>query len=59
MTQEGAYLVGGFGGQNVLELAGLLLDFGLAVHGKAVGEQALGKAVAADDVGGTLTAAGC
>ena len=59
MAQEGADLVGGFGRENVFELAGLLFDFGFAVHGEAVGEQALGKAMAADDIGGALTAAGC
>ena len=58
MAEEGADLVGGFGRKDVLELAGLLLDFGLAVHGQAVGEQALGQAMAADDVGGALAAAG-
>ena len=58
MAEEGADFVGGFGGENVLELAGLLFDFGFAVHGEAVGEQALGEAVAADDAGGALAAAG-
>lgn len=54
MVEEGADLVGGFGREDVLELAGLLLDFGFAVHGKRIGEEALGEAVAADDVGGAL-----
>ena len=58
MAQEGADLVGGFGRQDVLELAGLLFDFGFAVHGETVGEQAFGKAMAADDIGGALAAAG-
>ncbi len=57
MVEELANLVGGFGGKDVLELAGLLLDFGFAVHGKRIGEQALGQAVAADDVGSALMAA--
>lgn len=58
VVEEDADLVGGFGGQDVLELTGLLLDFGFAVHGQRVGEQAFGEAVAADDVGGTLLSAG-
>src|SRR5579863_475858 len=58
VAEECAYLVGGFGRENVFELAGLLFDFGFAVHGEAVGEEALREAVAADDVGGALTAAG-
>ena len=41
----------------MLELAGLLLDFGFAVHGERIGEEALGQAVAADDVGGALMSA--
>ena len=57
VAEEGAYLVGGFGREDVLELAGLLFDFGLAVHGEAVGEQSLSQAVAANDVSGALTAA--
>jgi len=59
MAQECAYFVGSFGREDVLELAGLLLDFGLTVHGETVGEEALGEAVSADDIGGALTAAGC
>jgi hypothetical protein len=59
VAQEGADLVGGLGGQNVFELAGLLFDFGFTVHGEAVGEQALGQAMAADNIGGALAAAGC
>jgi hypothetical protein len=33
MSQESAYLVGRFWREDVLKLARLLLDFGLAVHG--------------------------
>ena len=54
VVEEGADLVGGFGREYVLELAGLLLDFGFAIHGERIGEEALGEAVAADDVGSTL-----
>ena len=43
--------------KNVLELAGLLFDFRLAVHGQSVGKKTLGKAVAADDVGSALSSA--
>ena len=57
MAQEGADFVGRFRGQDVLELAGLLLDFGFAVHGERVGEQTLGQAMAANNVGGALTSA--
>lgn len=56
MAQEGADLVGCLGRQDVLELTGLLLDLGLAVHGETVGEEALGKAVTADDAAGALAA---
>src|ERR1700723_2833997 len=56
VAEERANLVGGFGREDVLELAGLLLDFGFAVHGEAVGEQALGQAVTANDTGGALAA---
>ena len=57
VSEEGAYLVGGFGREDVFELAGLLLDFRFAVHGQAVGEQALGQAMAADDAAGAFAAA--
>jgi hypothetical protein len=54
MAEEGADLVGCLGRQDVFELAGLLLDLGLAVHGEAVGEEALGEAVTADNAAGAL-----
>ena len=56
MSEERADLVGGFRREDVLELAGLLLDFGFAVHGEAVGEQALGQPVAANDAPGAAAA---
>ena len=59
VAEEGAYFVGGLGGQNVFELAGLFFDFGFAIHGEAVGEKALGEAVATDDIGSALAAARC
>ena len=58
MAEEGADLVRRFGRQDVFELAGLLFDFGFAVQGQAIGEQALGQPVAANDVGRALTSAG-
>lgn len=57
MIEEGADFVGRFGREDVFELAGLLLDFGFAVHGERVGEEAFGETMAADDVGGALMAA--
>jgi hypothetical protein len=57
MAQEGADFVGCLGGQDVLELAGLLLDLGLAVHGETVGEKALGEAVTTNDAAGALASA--
>jgi len=54
MTQETADLVSRFGRQNVLEFASLLLDLTLAVHGEAVGERALGQAMAPDDAASAL-----
>jgi hypothetical protein len=57
MVEEGADLVGRFGRKYVLELAGLLLDFGFAVHGERIGEKALGQTMTANDVGGALISA--
>ena len=57
MAEESTDLVRRFGGKNVLELAGLLLDLGFAVHGETVGEQAFRQAVAANNAAGTLAAA--
>src|SRR5207245_11392611 len=54
MTQERADLVRGFGREDVLELARLLLDLRLAIQSQAVGKQPLRKPVPANDVGGTL-----
>ena len=42
----------------MLELAGLLFDFGFTVHGERIGEEALGQTMAANDVGGALMSAG-
>jgi hypothetical protein len=41
----------------MLELAGLLLDFGFAIHGERIGEQTLGQTMTANDVGGPLVSA--
>ena len=54
MTQERADLVRGFGREDVLEFARLLLDLRLAIQSQAVGKQPLRKPVPANDVGGTL-----
>ena len=42
VVKKSADLVGGFGREDVLELAGLLFDLGFAIHGKRVGEEAFG-----------------
>ena len=57
VPEEGADLVSRFGRKDVLELAGLLLDLGFAVHGQAVGKQSLSQAVTADDAAGAFAAA--
>src|SRR5437879_8248540 len=54
MTQKRADLVRGFGREDVLEFARLLLDLRLAIQSQAVGKQPLRKPVPANDVGGTL-----
>ena len=54
MSQERAYLVRSFGRENVLKLAGLLFDFRLAIHGKAVSKQAFSQPVPANDICGLL-----
>ena len=57
VTEKGADLFGSFLREDVFELAGLLLDLGLAVEGQAVSEQALGQAMTANNVGGALASA--
>ena len=54
MPKERADFIGSLVRQDVLELAGLLLDLRLAVERKAVGEQALRQPMAADNVRGAL-----
>ena len=54
MPEERADLVRRFRRQDVFELASLLLNFGLAVHGQRIGKEALREAVAANDVGGAF-----
>ena len=54
MSEKRADLIGRPGRKNMFELARLLFDFGLAVHGQRIGEQAFGKAVPANDIGGTF-----
>ena len=57
VSKESADLVSRFGRKDVLELAGLLLDLGFAVHGQAIGKQSLRQAVTADDAAGAFAAA--
>jgi hypothetical protein len=57
MAEESADFVGCLRRQDVLELAGLFLDFRLAVHGETVGKKALGEAVTANDAAGALASA--
>jgi len=59
MTQEGADFIRSARREDVLELTSLLLDFAFAVHGEAVGEQALGEAMAADNADGAFAAPAC
>src|SRR5512140_4015686 len=57
MAQECANLVGGFGREDVLELARLLLDLGFAVEREAVGEQTFREPVTPDDIPRPLASA--
>ena len=50
MPQESANLIRCLSRQDVLKLAGLLLNFGLAVHGKRVREEPLRKPMPPNDV---------
>ena len=52
MSEERADFFRGLGREDVLELARLLLDLHLVLHVQGLHEQALGQAVAADDVRG-------
>ena len=57
VAEECADLVGRFGRQDVFELAGLLLDFGFAVHGEAVGEKPLCQTMPSNDASRTFASA--
>src|SRR5271166_2257201 len=57
MPEEGADFVRRFCRQDVLELARLLLDFGLAIHRERVREEPLREPMPANDVRGALTSA--
>src|SRR5947209_20619172 len=59
MPQKSADLVRCLGRQDVLELASLLLDFGFAVHGEAVGEETLGQPVPSNDAGCAFASTCC
>src|SRR5438477_13034562 len=54
MAKEGADLVCRLGEEDVLELAGLLLDLALVFDVQCLGEETLGEAMPADHVGGSL-----
>jgi hypothetical protein len=58
MAEEGTDLLGGFGRENVLELAGLLFDLALIRHSEALGEETLGETVTANHASGTLASSG-
>ena len=57
MSQERTDLVRRFRRKDVLKLAGLLLDFSLAVHGKAVGEEPFGQPMPPDDAASLFASA--
>ena len=57
MAEKGADFVGRFGREDVLELAGLLFNLGLAVEGEAVCEKPLRQAMASDDISCPLSSA--
>jgi hypothetical protein len=58
MSKEGADFIGRFGRKNVLELAGLLLDFRFAVERQAISKKALREAVTANDISRSLSPTG-
>src|ERR1700693_1688734 len=58
MPEEAADLVVSFRREDVFELAGLLLDFGLAVQRQAVSEETFRQTMAANDVGSPMPSAG-
>ena len=57
VAEESADALVEFGGDDVLEFAGLRVGFGV-VDGEGVFEEALGEAMTADDVAGALAAGG-
>src|SRR5579864_1033102 len=56
VPEECTDLVRGFGGKNVLKLAGLLLDLRLAVHRQAVRKKPLGQPMPSNDAAGAFAA---
>ena len=56
MSQEGADSLGGFRREDVLEFAGFFRDLFFIVHVKGLGKEALGQAMAANDVFSALAA---
>src|SRR5947207_7900636 len=59
MSQECANLVCGFGREDVLELAGLLLDLRFTFEGQTVGKQPFREPMASNDIRGPLASALC
>ena len=59
VSEECADFVRSLRRKNMLELAGLLLDFGLAVHSQTVSEEPLRQPVPSDDAAGIFSSAGC
>src|SRR5579864_375826 len=57
MAQKSADAVSGLGREDVFEFAGLLFHLLLIIDFEGLREQTLGQTVAADNIGGTLTAA--
>src|SRR5580704_15492077 len=54
MPKKRADFIRRLGRKNVLELAGLLLDFRLAVHGQAIGKETLRQPMPPDDAARAL-----
>jgi len=57
MAKKRTDLIRRFRRENVLELASLLLDLGLAIHGQAIGEKALCQPMPANDAACAIASA--
>ena len=56
VPEEGTDFLGDLGRENVLKLAGLLLNFFFVLHLQGLREETFGKTMATNDIGGTLLA---